>query len=462
MRIRLVLLAIVALACQAVAQDKDLSITWVGQSCFILRTEGGPTVVTDPPVPSVGYTLPAITADAVTITHNHTDHNNAAGVKGNFTLVDGRPVTQRQEMTAAGLPFTLIPGFHDNQNGAQRGPNTMIRWTQSGLKIGHLGDLGQEQLTEAQLADLRDLDLLFIPAGGFFTFTPERAAAYVTELKPRIAILMHYRTAIGGPAQLATLPSLGAPFSRLVYKPSTVVVNRAALPPLTETWALLPASDATVVNAATFAAGTPVAPGSIASLFGTFSGSQTASAGAYPLPRKLGETEVMVDGKPVPLYYASPTQINMQVPAAQAAGPLLADIRVGGQSVGRAPSTVVPVSPGFFAVANQDNRTNSPNLPAHPGEVLQIYGTGQGAVVPAIEDGVAAPASPLSLKTPPAVYLAGKQLAVQFSGLAPGLAGVWQINVLLPPDAPTGPSQLLLIDSGTGTVSNLTVAILKP
>src|SRR5260221_410142 len=137
MRIQVVL-ALAALASQAVAQDKALSITFVGQACFVLRMEDGPTVITDPPVSSVGYTLPSTTADAVTITHNHTDHNNSAGVKGTFTLVDGRPVTQRQEMTAAGLPFILIPGFHDNQNGAQRGPNTMIRWTQAGLKIGHL------------------------------------------------------------------------------------------------------------------------------------------------------------------------------------------------------------------------------------------------------------------------------------------------------------------------------------
>ena len=458
-----VMLALAALASQAVAQEKDLTITWVGQACFVLSTEGGgPTVITDPPVPSVGYTLPSIAADAVTITHNHTDHNNATGVKGNFTLVDGRPVTQRQEMTAAGLPFTLVPGFHDNQNGAQRGPNTMIRWTQSGLKIGHLGDLGQDQLTEAQAADLRGLDILFIPAGGFFTVTPERMAAYVNELKPKIAILMHYRTPLGGPAQLGTLPSIGAPFSPLVYKPSTVTVNRAALPVFTEVWAMQPASDATLVNAATFAKGIPVAPGSVASVFGAFTGSQTATAAAYPLPRKLGETEVFIDGKAMPLYYASPTQINMQISSAQAIGPVLAEVRVGGQTVGRAPSIAVPFSPGFFAVANQDNRTNSPNAPAHPGETLQIYGTGQGAVTPPVDDGVAASAAPLSLRTPPAVFLGSRQLAVQFSGLAPGLAGVWQINVVLPPDAPTGPSIMMTIDSGSAGTSNVSVSILKP
>ncbi|MBZ5626239.1 MAG: MBL fold metallo-hydrolase [Acidobacteriia bacterium] len=460
MRIAAVL-ALVTLALQAQAQDKDLSITWVGQSCFLLRTPSGPTVLTDPPVASVGYTLPSLAADVVTITHNHTDHNNSAGVRGSFTLVDGRPVTGRQVITAAALSFTLIPGFHDNQNGALRGPNTMIRWTQAGLNIAHLGDLGQDSLTDAQAADLQNVDILFIPAGGFFTITPERAAAYVSQLHPRIAILMHYRTALGGPAQLGTLPSTAAPFSPLLYKPSTVVVHRDALPVSQEVWVMQPASDATVVNAATFAEGNPVAPGSVLSVFGAFSASQTAAATAYPLPRKLGETEVLIDGTPAPLFYVSPAQINVQLPAGHTAGPVLADVHVAGQSVGHAPSTVVPSAPGLFAAANQDYRPNSPSLPAHPGEILQIYGTGQGAVVPAVDDGVAASAAPLSLAVPPNVFLEGRQLTVQFSGLAPGLAGVWQINVVLPPDAPTGPSLALTVVNGLVTSNRLAVAIVR-
>ncbi len=64
------------------AAAQDLSITWIGQSCFVLRTAGGPTVITDPPAPSVGYTLGNLTADAVTVTHNHTDHNNVAAIRG--------------------------------------------------------------------------------------------------------------------------------------------------------------------------------------------------------------------------------------------------------------------------------------------------------------------------------------------------------------------------------------------
>jgi len=455
---RSVLLALIA-ACCALAQDPNVSITWIGQSCFNVGIPGGTTVVTDPPVASVGYTLPPLNADVVTITHNHTDHNNSAGVGGKFTLVDGRPVTSRQEVTAAGLKFVMIPGFHDNSNGAVRGPNTMMVWSLGGIKFAHLGDLGQDQLTAVQLADLTGVDVLFIAAGGFFTVTPERAAAYVNELKPRVAILMHYKTALGGPAQLAGLPAAAAPFSPLLYKPATVVVNRATLPTSTEVWVMQPASDAAAANAASFAAGAPVAPGSVVSIFGKFTSSQTVGAPAYPLPRKLGETEVLVDGKAAPLYYTSPGQVNFQLPAAQAVGQALAEVRVGGQSVGRAPVTVLANAGGIFGTVNQDGRVNSASAAARRGEVLHIFGTGLGAAAPAVEDGVAAPSQPLSNGVvSPTVVLGGRQHAPLFNGLAPGLAGVWQIDVLIPADASTGPEIPLVVEHGI--ISNtVTVAV---
>jgi uncharacterized protein (TIGR03437 family) len=443
------------------AQDNPLSITWVGQACFILKSAGGPTVVADPPVASQGYAIPTDAADAVTISHNHTDHNNSAGVSGKFTLIDGRPVTTRQEMTAAGITFVLIPGFHDNSNGTARGQNTMVRWTQSGLKMAHFGDLGQEQLTAAQLADLRDLDVIFIPAGGFFTVSPERMAQYVTELRPRVAILMHYKTAIGGAAQTAGLPAVAAGFSPVapvVYKPSTVTISSATLPAVTEVWVMEPRLDAVAVNAASFAAGKPVAPGSLVSVFGKFTGSATGQAGSYPLPRKIGETEVLVDGKAVPLFYASAGQINFQLPGGTAAGQSVAEIRVGGQAVTRTTVTVIPGAPGLFAAANADGSVNSASNPAKRGDALTIYGTGQGAVTPAVEDGVAAGASLSTSVAPPIVFLAGKQMPVQFSGLAPGFAGLWQINLPLTADAATGTDMELTVVSG-GTSNRLLVSV---
>ena len=204
-----------------------------------------------------------------------------------------------------------------------------------------------------------------------------------------------------------------------------------------------------------------MAPGSIASLFGKFTGSQTAAAGAYPLPAKLGDTEVLLAGKAVPLYYVSSTQVNLQVPAGQAAGQVLTEVRVGGQVRSRSPLTVIPTAPGIFAVANQDGRVNTANVPAHPGEVLHIYATGQGAVTPAVDDGVAAPAQPLATSPNlPNVFLGGRQLTVLYNGLAPGFAGVWQIDVMIPADAPTGPDLALTVVNGI--VSNpISVSVVR-
>jgi len=455
-RILLALLAVTAIF----AQEPSLTITWVGQACFILKSDTA-TVVTDPPVASVGYTIPAVTANAVTVSHNHTDHNNTAGVGGQFTLIDGRPVTARQQMTAAGISFTEIPAFHDNTNGTTRGQNTLVAWTQSGLKIAHLGDLGQEQLTADQLADLKDLDILFIPGGGFFTFSPERAAQYVTELKPRIAIPMHYKTAIGGPAQLAGLPAVADAFAKntpVVYKPSAITLGRSSLPATTEVWIMEPRSDAVAVNAASYGAGKPVAPGSLVSLFGNFNGSQTGQAQSYPLPRKIGETEVFVDGKAVPLFYVSARQINFQLPAATAAGQYIVEVRVSGQAVMRTSATVIPNAPGLFLAANTDGTVNSSSNPAKRGDALILFGTGQGAVTPAVDDGVAAGTSLSRSNVTPIVFLNGKQMQVQFSGLAPGYAGLWQINVPLATDTPTGSNMELTIVSG-GTSNRLNVSV---
>ncbi len=116
--------------------------------------------------------------------------------------------------------------------------NTIVRWTQAGLKMAHFGDLGQEQLTDAQLADLRDLDVIFVPAGGFFTVrSGAHGTVCVAQLRPRVAILMHYRTAIGGAAQTAGLPAVAAAFAAVepvVYKPSTVTITQVTLPAVTE------------------------------------------------------------------------------------------------------------------------------------------------------------------------------------------------------------------------------------
>ena len=93
---------------------------------------------------------------------------------------------------------------------------------------------------------------------------------------------MHYKTALGGPAQLAGLPDAASPFAPITYKPASGVVSAAALPSGTEVWVMQPQADTAAVNAASFLAGTPVAPGSIVSAFGNYANSQSAGAASSP------------------------------------------------------------------------------------------------------------------------------------------------------------------------------------
>ena len=439
---------LLALATRATAQN--VQISWVGQSCFIIQTASGPVVVTDPPAASVGYSIPGIAADVVTVTHNHSDHNNTAGVKGNFQVADGRTVSTRTQMTAANLPFVLIPGFHDGQGGNVTGPNTMIQWTQSGLRFAQLGDMGQDALTEAQLADLQNLDVLLFPAGGYFTVDPDQAAALVAQIGARVTILEHYRTAIGGPATAAALPSVSASFNNVVYKPSTVTLSQSTLPASKQVWVMEPLSDTVVVNSGGYVSGA-VAAGSLATIFGGFTGADTMTAPQFPWPAQLGQTRVLINGAAVPLSYVSPGQINIQIPSGLGVGQYVVSVQVAGQQVARSTVTVVLRAPGLFTVRNPDGVTNAPSNPAHAGDTIQILGTGQGPGpgTAGVADGAAAPLTPAALtRGLPTVTIGGIRAVVRSSGLAAGYAGVWQITVIVPAGV-TGPAVPVTVALGS-------------
>ena len=200
---------------------------------------------------------------------------------------------------------------------------------------------------------------------------------------------------------------------------------------------------AIAVSAATFLAGVPLAPGMLASLFGSELAAETTTASSLPLPTTLGGVEVLVDDAPTPLLYISPRQINYQMPSTVEPGVVSrvqvvrASRVVAGGTLLAAPSAV-----GVFVVVNQDGTLNSPSNPAARGAVVQIYATGQGAVRNTPPDGAPAPSSPLAeTPTRPLVTIgtsSERDVVPEFSGLAPGFVGVWQINARVP--AATVPS----------------------
>lgn len=166
-----------------------MEITWYGQSCFRLRDRLA-TVITDPYDKSIGYILPRMRADIVTVSHGHPDHNCVRGVKGEPKIIDGPG-----EYEVRGVFITGIPTFHDRKKGASRGRNTVFLFDFEGLTVCHLGDLGHVP-TRSQVEALSDIDVLLIPVGSVSTINAAQAAEVISLLEPRLVIPMHYKTRV--------------------------------------------------------------------------------------------------------------------------------------------------------------------------------------------------------------------------------------------------------------------------
>jgi uncharacterized protein (TIGR03437 family) len=201
----------------------------------------------------------------------------------------------------------------------------------------------------------------------------------------------------------------------------------------------------TVLNGASNRVGQPVTGGSWATAYGTFANVTATTATTSPIPTTLGGVTVSVNGVAAPVYFVSPTQVNFLVPFAVTPGLRAVEIKTASATL-TANVRVMSAAPGIFvgtpstnalppvgAVLNQDFSVNGQSSTARRGQVIQIFATGPGALSRTIQDGAAAPSSPLALTTStPQVYVAGVPAVVQFSGMAPGFSGLWQINVTVP------------------------------
>jgi uncharacterized protein (TIGR03437 family) len=241
-----------------------------------------------------------------------------------------------------------------------------------------------------------------------------------------------------------------------------------------------------VVNAATFQTGVQVAPGSIATIGGNGLAGSTGQATGNTWPSTLVNRQVVFnDQLASPLYFANSSLINFQIPSNVTAGSNRVAVRLAdtGELVAGGSVVIGAAAPGLFTTAqngagqaaalNQDYSVNGPNNPAAAGSTIQLFGTGQGLVSPAISDGTAAPTSPLSntvavptsdpgtcLNTQPSVCVAvGSNFGnIQYSGLAPGFIGLWQINVVIPKSTPSGNVQLRVVIDGVAS-NQVTIAV---
>ncbi len=234
-----------------------------------------------------------------------------------------------------------------------------------------------------------------------------------------------------------------------------------------------------IVSAASFvlpSAG--LAPGSLASLFGTSLGSIAGGTTQLPLPWTLNNVTLNVNGAPAPLVYVSPRQINFQIPW-EAAAPSQASIVVDAAGANSPAVTLSlgTVSPGIFTLAQNGAGqgailiANSATLaapasvagtrPAFRGEAVSVFCTGLGAVSATQASGQAASGSLVNTVVTPTVTIGiGTQPAtVLFSGLAPGFVGLYQVNVTVPADAPSGDAVPLMLTINGVSSNTVTMAI---
>ena len=163
-----------------------MKIEYLGHSCFCLTTENGIKIITDP-YTKVGYSLPnGLTADIVTVSHGHFDHNYLEGIKTTDVVSD----TLFYEKN--GVRFEGILTFHDEKQGALRGKNIVYKIIADGMTICHLGDLGEKYSAELK-NKIGQVDVCLIPIGGTYTIDAKEAMKYVENINPRIVIPMHYR-----------------------------------------------------------------------------------------------------------------------------------------------------------------------------------------------------------------------------------------------------------------------------
>ena len=163
-----------------------MKIKWLGQAAFLITSDAGIRILTDPYAPNERLTYGEIkeSADVVTVSHEHGNHNNVSGVQGN-------PEAVRGTAKVKGIEFKGVSTYHDDAEGKSRGNNTIFCFEVDGMRVCHLGDLGHP-LGDKQVAEVGKVDILLTPVGGNYTIDAKVATEVSGKLAPKVIMPMHY------------------------------------------------------------------------------------------------------------------------------------------------------------------------------------------------------------------------------------------------------------------------------
>ncbi len=165
-----------------------MRISCLGHSCF--RIEGDQAEIVTDPFTGIGLPEPEAGADLVLCSHEHRDHSHVGNTaKPNAKVL----VSWTGETIHNGVRVKGISSYHDRQKGQERGENSIYVFEMDDMCLCHLGDLGHP-LGQDIVDAIGEVDVLFVPVGGFYTIGPKMANGVCRVISPRIVIPMHYRT----------------------------------------------------------------------------------------------------------------------------------------------------------------------------------------------------------------------------------------------------------------------------
>ena len=204
--------------------------------------------------------------------------------------------------------------------------------------------------------------------------------------------------------------------------------------------------------------GSPLAPGTMVQIYGTGLAPQVLAGTTIPLANSLAGTSVIIGGVQAPLFFVSPGQINALIPFELTPGPPY-QLIVNNNGALSTPESIqsTAVTPGIAALPsgyanaqhNSDGSAVTDASPAKPGEYIVLYLAGMGATTVPVTSGDPAPSSPLARTVDaPSITLNAEPVSFAFSGLTPGLAGLYQIDLQVPADAPNGDLTLVVNQPG--------------
>ncbi len=167
-----------------------MKIKWFGHSAFLITSDKGTKIITDPYTPNDQFKYKPIneSADVVTVSHSHGDHSNAASIKGKPGVL--KEATKQE---VKDVKISAVAAFHDGEKGTKRGSDVIFCFDVDGIRVCHCGDLGHEP-DDNQAAAIGKVDILMIPVGGFFTIDAATAEKVYRKLGAHVVIPMHYKT----------------------------------------------------------------------------------------------------------------------------------------------------------------------------------------------------------------------------------------------------------------------------